>query len=136
MSIVSYTKNIEGTSQMTEKYWGLEAVLDVRGCDLSKVSNPDVISEFAKELVVRLDMEPYGEPNVVHFGKEEKAGWTLVQLITTSNIVAHFNDCDGSCYLNVFSCKHFEPETVVQCVEDFFTPEHISVAFLIRNAHA
>lgn len=121
--------------EQREPYWGMEAVCDVRGCDLEKVKDADLIAKFAKELVVRLDMEAYGEPQVIRFGVGDKQGLTLVQLITTSNIVAHFNDVDGSCYLNVFSCKHFTPDVVENCIKDFFEPEQVYTEFLIRNAH-
>lgn len=119
----------------TEPYWGMEAVCDVRGCDLVKVQDRELVASFAKELVKRLDMEAYGEPLVVRFGVGDKQGLTLVQLITTSNIIAHFNDVDGSCYLNVFSCKHFTPDVVEQCIRDFFEPKDVFTEFLIRNAH-
>lgn len=119
--------------EKTAPYWGMEAVCDVRGCQ--RANDPEWIADFAKELVRRLDMEAYGEPQVFHFGVGDKAGWTLVQLITTSNIVAHFNDVDGSCYLNVFSCKHFTPDVVESCIEDYFKPEQVYTEFLIRNAH-
>lgn len=42
------------------------------------------------KLVKDIDMVPYGGPQVVHFGSGNKAGYTLVQLIETSNITAHF----------------------------------------------
>lgn len=118
-----------------DPYWGMEAICDIRGCDTQQSRNPDIIAAFAVELVERLDMEAHGDPVVVHFGKGDKAGWTLVQLITTSNIIAHFNDVDGSCYLNVFSCKHFTADIVEQCIRDFFSPHNINTTFLIRNAH-
>ncbi len=118
-----------------EPYWGMEAICDIRGCDIEKVKDPQIVADFARELVVRLDMEAYGDPQVIRFGVGDKQGLTLVQLITTSNIVAHFNDVDGSCYLNVFSCKHFTADVVEKCIRDFFEPEHIKTAFLIRNAH-
>ena len=121
--------------EQPEPYWGKEAVCDIRGCNLSYVKDPARIASFAKELVKRLDMEAWGEPQVIHFGVGDKAGWTLVQLITTSNIVAHFNDVDGSCYLNVFSCKDFTPDIVDQCIAEFFEPAEVRTRFLIRNAH-
>ncbi len=118
-----------------DPYWGMEAVCDIRGCDLEKAKDKETIVQFAKELVIRLNMEAHGEPIIERFGVGDKQGLTLVQLITTSNIVAHFNDVDGSCYLNVFSCKTFSPDTVELCVQDYFSPADIYTEFLIRNAH-
>jgi S-adenosylmethionine/arginine decarboxylase-like enzyme len=57
-------------------------------------------------------MVPYGEPQVVHFGSGDKSGFTLVQLIETSNITAHFCEETDDMYLDVFSCKPFNMDNI------------------------
>lgn len=118
------------------KFWGFHAVIDARGCDIRAVTNPEKIAEFAKELVKRIDMVPYGEPQVVHFAKHdpEKAGWTLIQLIETSNITAHFLDHNGDAYIDVFSCKPYDIVVVKQVIEEFFNPVGMRVNILTRQA--
>jgi len=79
-------------------------------------------------------MVPYGNPQVVHFGTGNKAGFTLVQLIETSNITAHFVEETDDMYLDVFSCKPFEPHVVSGVVAMYFSPQCYTKNFLVRQA--
>jgi S-adenosylmethionine decarboxylase len=93
-----------------------------------------VIGQFARTLVKRIDMVPYGEPQVVKFGSGGKEGYTLVQLIETSNITAHFVDENNSMYLDVFSCKDFDHEVVQEAVHEFFDAQRFKSTVLLRQA--
>jgi len=95
---------------------------------------PRVITQFSDQLVKEIDMVPYGRPQVQHFGSGNKAGYTLVQLIETSNIVAHFVEETDDMYLDVFSCKPFYPDVVQKVVFRYFTPLNMNSKFLIRQA--
>jgi len=118
------------------KFWGYHLILDVAACDIESVTNGTKIAEFARELVKKINMKAYGEPQVVHFADHdaEKAGYTLIQLIETSNITAHFCDIDGNAYIDVFSCLQFDNEIVKQVVTDYFNPKSIRETYLIRQA--
>lgn len=100
--------------------WGLETTVDLKGCDPELVRNPDAIREFVVELVDKIDMVCYGEPQIVHFGSGDKEGYTLVQLIETSLISAHFANEANAAYINVFSCKGYDPEFVAQFFKERF----------------
>lgn len=93
-----------------------------------------MITAFSKDLVKRIDMIPFGPPQVQHFGSGNKAGYTLVQLIETSNIVAHFVEETDDMYLDVFSCKEFNPDTVKTIVASYFQPRALSCQVLHRQA--
>ena len=92
--------------------WGKHLILDAAGCSPKMIGCPKVVDGFARSLVKRIDMVPFGNPQVVMFGSGSKKGYTLVQLIETSNITAHFVEENNSMYLDVFSCKDFDPEVV------------------------
>jgi S-adenosylmethionine/arginine decarboxylase-like enzyme len=79
-------------------------------------------------------MVAYGEPQIVHFGTGNKAGYTLVQLIETSNICGHFVEETNDMYLDVFSCKDFDPEVVKRVVSNYFHPTAQTSSFLVRQA--
>lgn len=68
------------------------------------------------------------------FGTGNKKGYTLVQLIETSNIVAHFVEEDNSMFLDVFSCLEFKPPEVVEMVNHYFSPMGMEQDFLKRRA--
>lgn len=115
--------------------WGFELIIDAGGCN-DLVKDAAYISDFAIAMVEVLGMEPFGLPQVVHFGNDYLEGNTLVQLIYTSNITAHFNDVDQSAYLNIFSCKRFDQNDAIKCFGDWFQPQTLKTKFISRDADA
>jgi len=118
---------------MASRMWGKALALDCGGCCPKAIRCPITIKAFSSELVRRIDMVAYGEPMVVHFGTDNKAGYTLVQLIETSNITAHFSESEGAVFLDVFSCKDFAEGTVRDVVGKYFKPSKIQSAVHDRN---
>ena len=116
------------------KFWGYHLMLDCGGCLAGTIRCPVNIRDFSKTLVKRIDMVAFGEPQIQHFGSGNKAGYTLVQLIETSNICAHFTEETNDMYLDVFSCKEFDPNDVRDVVWKHFGPARIHSAFLLRQA--
>jgi len=115
-------------------YWGYHLILDCAGADPELIRSYDNIYNFSKDLVKRIDMVAYGEPQIVHFGSGNKAGYTLVQLIETSNICCHFVEDNNTFYLDVFSCKEFNPDVVADLVNEYFKTTHQKMAYLERQA--
>ncbi len=80
-------------------------------------------------------MTAHGEPIIEYLlPGDPKQGYSLMQLITTSNIAGHFMELDGTCYIDVFSCKEFDVATAKQVVTEYFKPTRIRVNFLTRHA--
>jgi S-adenosylmethionine/arginine decarboxylase-like enzyme len=116
------------------EYWGYHLILDAAGCNLESISSKENIDAFARDLVKKIDMVAYGDPQVIHFGSGNKLGYTLVQLIETSNICAHFVEENSTFYLDVFSCKPFEPEIVIETAKAYFNFLKYNVAYVERQA--
>ena len=115
-------------------YWGYHLVLNCGNAEPWSIRSEQNIKNFAAHLVEQIGMVAYGDAIVVHFGSDNKAGYTLVQLIETSNICAHFVEETNDIYLDVFSCKPFETETVVAVVNEYFSPKSTKGQFLQRQA--
>jgi len=116
-------------------YWGYHLMLDCSGCEIDKVSSRENIYKFVKDLVDRIDMEAHGEPIIEHLlPGDPKQGYSLMQLITTSNICAHFMDLDGTAYFDIFSCKTFDIETAKATVDEYFHPKRMRVNYITRHA--
>ena len=115
-------------------YWGYHLVADFGKCLPTSIRCSRNILSFSKTLVSEIDMVAYGDPLLKHFGEGNKAGYTLVQLIETSNICAHFVEETDDIYLDVFSCKRFDPETVERVVKQYFAPTTTGKFFLMRQA--
>jgi S-adenosylmethionine decarboxylase len=115
-------------------YWGYHLILDCAGCSHEAITSHYNIHNFTKQLVRDIDMVAYGEPQIVDFGSGNKAGYTLVQLIETSNICAHFVNENDTMYLDVFSCKPFDDKIVINLVEEYFKATSIRPSYLTRQA--
>ena len=116
------------------KPWGYSFILNAAGCDHEALTSSDIISKFVKTLVNEIDMVAYGEPQIVNFGSGDKAGYTLVQLIETSNICAHFVNELDEIYLDVFSCKPFNSQHVLDVFRTYFKPKSWNQEFITRKA--
>jgi S-adenosylmethionine/arginine decarboxylase-like enzyme len=117
-------------------YWGYHLLLDCSECDRAAITDPEKLRGWIKELVKRIKMVPYGEPQILHFGHNERhlEGWTVIQLIETSNIIAHFNDHTGEGYIDIFSCKEYDVEDAIKTVKEYFNPVKIRKTFITRQA--
>lgn len=117
-------------------YWGYHLMLDCSECDVDSMKDKQNIYNFVKVLIERIDMVAYGEP-VIEFlcpGDEDKEGYSLMQLITTSCITGHFIDHHGHIYIDVFSCKEFDIEVAKQTVQEFFGARKMKMNFITRHA--
>ena len=114
-------------------YWGYHLMLDCSGCE--RIDSRENIYNFVKDLVDKIDMVAHGEPVIEYLlPGDPKQGYSLMQLITTSNICGHFMELDGTAYFDVFSCKEFDLQTVQDIVRQYFNPDKIRVNFITRQA--
>jgi len=113
--------------------WGYHLQLDCGVCELVAIKDEKNIYNFTKELVEQIDMKAFGEPQIVWFGTGNKGGFTLIQLIETSNIAAHFCEEDSALFLDVFSCKPFSIDVVKDCVQKYFKPMKMVSHYLERS---
>jgi S-adenosylmethionine/arginine decarboxylase-like enzyme len=118
---------------MIKSVWGYALSLDIGRCNPKLIRCPLHIATFSNTLVKRIDMEAYGPPQVVLFGEGNKKGYTLTQLITTSNITGHFCEQDNAAFLDIFSCKPYKIEDAVNCVREFFEPELVVRHYIERS---
>jgi len=114
--------------------WGKHLILDASGCSAKRIGSSTVIKNFTNDLVKRIDMKAYGEPQIVMFGTGNKKGYTLIQLIETSNIAGHFVEENNTMYLDVFSCKDFDAEIVKELVGEYFDAKKFNTRVLLRQA--
>ena len=115
---------LEETRTKTEiqtDYWGVSTCIDLYDCDLSLMQNADAIRKFVVLLCDRIKMRRYGETQVVFFGDEPRVqGFSMIQLIETSLISAHFADESQTIYLDVFSCAPYDSEDAARFAADYF----------------
>lgn len=114
-------------------YWGYHYLLDCSGC--KNIKNRDIILEFTSVLVKNIDMVAIGSPQLEYcLQGTDNEGYSLLQLITTSNITAHFVTKSKTAYIDIFSCKNFDTKKVDNIVYTYFRPTDLKKNFLLRNA--
>ncbi|MGN7439248.1 MAG: S-adenosylmethionine decarboxylase [Alcanivorax sp.] len=117
--------------------WGQHLILDFNGCPRDLLASKENILNWTKDLVEAIDMVAYGEPIVEHFAthSHEAAGYTMLQMIETSNIAAHFAENIGQVYIDIFSCKTFDVEKALDVCKKYFAPETVHQASISRGFH-
>ena len=113
--------------------WGLSAAIDLYGCDSRKIKSPEIIEKFVIELCELIDMKRYGPAMIERFAEGYYEGVSLLQFIETSNITAHFDEQENRAFIDIFSCKHFDPETAAKFCKEFFTADRYQLRVLERN---
>lgn len=122
------------SNRIRKSSWGYHLIIDAGNCDHALIQSKEHIAAFSKELIREIKMKPYGPPRIVLFGRGGKKGYTLVQLIETSDITAHFVSKTNDCYLDIFSCKRFDPSVAVETFNKYFNPDTIIKHFIQRQA--
>ena len=104
-----------------QSVWGIASSFDIYNCDPEAIRNAERIQQFVVELCDLIEMKRFGETIIVNFGEDERvAGYSMAQLIETSLISAHFANLTNTVYLDVFSCKAYDPKIVAEFAKRFF----------------
>ncbi len=123
---------------MPGKY-GIELILDLHDCDESKFTR-DSITEYFERLCVLIDMQR----EALHFWDDEGVpeedkqtsphtqGTSAVQFILTSSIVIHTLDQLKAVYINIFSCKEYDPKVAEKFSVEWFGATECSARVLDR----
>jgi len=108
--------------------WGLQTSLDIYDCNPETIRDKEKIIDYVVRLCDLIGMKRFGECQVVHFGEDERvAGYSMLQLIETSLISGHFANLTNTAYLDIFSCKMYDPEVVARFSQEFFEGKSIVV---------
>ena len=116
--------------------FGQELVLNLVECDLKTISSKKEITRFVTELCDKvIKMKRYGKPLIPHFGHDNPitSGYSLVQLIETSSVTAHFSEYKRTVYLNIFSCAWFDHEKTVVFCQKFFGAKRVETNLMMRT---
>ena len=108
--------------------------MDLSGCDTKIISSKKDLWTFTDKLCKLIKMKKYGKTLLPYFG--EKAaytkGYSLVQLIETSSITGHFSEFWQTAYINIFSCKKFDPVIARNFTKKFFNAKKLKYRFITR----
>jgi S-adenosylmethionine decarboxylase len=113
--------------------WGLLTSLDIYDCNPEIIRDSEKIKKYVIELCDLIRMKRFGDCQLVHFGKEDRVeGYTMVQLIETSHVSGHFANLTNAAYIDIFSCKPYEPDQVARFSTEFFQAESFEMHVVRR----
>jgi len=114
--------------------WGVLTSVDIYNNDPDIIRDEKKIKQFVCQLCDLIGMKRFGECHVVHFGKNKKVeGFSMTQLIETSLISGHFANASNSVYLDIFSCKFYEPREVAEFAILFFKGDNYKMQVALRQ---
>ena len=114
--------------------WGILTSIDLHGCNPKSIRDAAKVKQHVFELCERIGMKRFGECTVVHFGEDEQvAGFSMTQLIETSLISGHYANQTNTVYLDIFSCKYYNPYEVAEFTKEFFEGSDYNLTYVLRK---
>lgn len=105
--------------------WGLSTWINLYDCDKKIITSKEAIYQYVIELCDMLEVNRFGEPTIIDFGREERVkGFSMTQLIETSLVSAHFVNLTRTVYIDIFSCKWYDAEKAFAYSKEFFKAQH------------
>lgn len=108
-------------------WWGRATSLDLHECNKELLQDPKAIKQFIRKLAKAIKMKRHGPARVEKFGSGKLKGWSGMQFIETSSIVIHCDDKGGRAFIDIFSCKKYNPKIVAKFSKKFFGAKNFSL---------
>ncbi len=114
--------------------WWIACSIDVYDCNPKTIRNSNEIKRYVKELCNIIKMNRFWNTKIVHFGENAQIAWySMTQLIETSLISAHFANKTNTSYIDIFSCKYYDPAIVANFTTKFFEWKYYKLKINMRN---
>ena len=124
--------------RLDDKY-GIELILDLHRCDASTFTRESIQKYFERLCdLIEMKREELHFWDDVGISEEEKQtsphtqGTSAVQFILTSSIVIHTLDQLEAVYINIFSCKFYDPKVAEKFSVEWFSAKDHSARFIDR----
>lgn len=116
------------------KSWGMLTSIDLKACNHKIIRSYDHLKTYLFDLSDFIDMKRFGEPTIITFGEEDKVlGYSMTQFIETSLISGHFADETNSAFIDIFSCKVYDPMRAARFTKDYFEAKSAKVGVILRD---
>ncbi len=91
---------------------------------------------WMKDLINKIEMKLMQGPSITYVDQPGNRGVTCMALIETSHIVMHIWDegTPGLVQLDIYSCKEFDLDVVIEHVNDYFDVVNMQYKFLDRTS--
>ncbi len=114
--------------------WGLSTHIDLRNCNSNTIKSKKKLTAFTNILCKLLKVNKFGPTTLVKLGRyPELYGYSMMQLIETSSLTGHFVEANGNVYIDIFSCRLYNPHTAKRFCDTFFQAKSSTMKVLIRK---
>jgi len=107
----------------------LHTIIDAVVARKAEEIDAEDLRRFLLELVKLLDMQRLFDPIAI----KGKYGFTGIVGIVTSHIAFHFFEQDQSLHLDVYSCKEYDPESVIKFVDQYWGVQSAAIHLIDRD---
>ena len=104
--------------------WGMEAVIDLYGCDLGRLRDPGMWRGFMANLIALMGVKACGDLRLERLGEGGQCDWWAVQRIETGSITGRGDEAGLRCFCNVVSRCEFDPLAAATVAAAYFGGAH------------
>ncbi len=120
------------------QHFGEHLTIDGYGGDNKALNDKEFIVEFLNSLLIKLDMHPLAEPQIVlapDNGHKDPGGWSAFVMIVESHISIHTFPRRGFISADVYTCKNgMDIATIEQDFKKAFKLEELETHFIVRGS--
>ncbi len=102
-----------------QRCWGMVASIDCYGCHPEHIKDANKIREFIIALCKEINMDRFGPAMIERFAEGYYEGFSALQFIETSSVTMHFDEQENRAFIDIFSCKFFDPEVAKNFCQKF-----------------
>lgn len=119
--------------------FGKELIIDGNQCE-GEIRDRKHIQNFIDDLCELTKMKKKGETIFTYFEDNDYnrirdiVGWTILQVITLSNITIHINEISRTIYFQIFSCGDIKEDLINVLFQNYFKPKTIKTIKINRDA--
>lgn len=115
------------------KTYGLHLMIDGYGADPRKLDDVGLLFETLDGLPALIGMHKIGFPHIAQFKQTDIAGISGIIMIMESHISVHTYSKKGFFSMDVYSCKRFEHEKVIETMRQTYVPDDLEIVLVDRG---
>ena len=116
--------------------WGTHTMIDLHKCAYSIVRSTYDMNALMQRICSFIGVAQLGSPNMIYHqsGYGYTSGYTVMQHANGhTDIVVRVNEHNDSVFVDVFSCKAYDPHQLPNLTQDFFGAYEATVDILYRR---
>jgi len=105
----------------------LHLIIDGNGCNIKRISDFETVYRFLDDVPTTIGMVKMTQPYVVKWKDKGSVheGLTGFVTIAESHLAIHTFPDNSRVYVDIFSCKQFDKDTVIEIFKKTFEPKKV-----------